>query len=136
MSTNGTNNLIIDFFKKYEFCLSIKDEFPKYLKKKMETLFNSLKLQSEKEIPIKYISKGEDNTFYLYLKEMELKYFSKLIPRPLSLILKHNLTQEEKDLFNADFFHVFNFTFTGKKNLKINIADNFKEVNRAWTKGL
>ena len=50
-----------------------------------------------------------------YLKERELKFFSKLIPQPVTLILKHYLTEEERDQFNSDFFHVFNFPLNSSK---------------------
>ena len=66
---------------------------------------------------------------------MELKYFSKLIPRPLTLILKHNLTSEEQEVFNGNLFHVLDFRFW-HDNLKVEVADNFNEVFREWIKDL
>jgi hypothetical protein len=126
----------VDFIKQYEFCIGIKSEFPKYVKTKMENTINSIDLETEKVTPINLLSIGDEETYYEYLKEKDLKYFSKLIPRPLSLILKHNLTPEERELFNADFFHVLSFRFRGHNNLKIDVADNFKEVYREWIKDL
>ena len=64
---------------------------------------------------------------------MELKYFSKLIPRPLTLILKHNLTNEENEFFKSDLYHVFNFRFWHNK-VKIDLSDNFQEAYREWIK--
>ena len=136
INEDDEKSCLIEFIKQYEFCLGIKTEFPKYLKTKMEKQKDLVKLEPEREIPIKFLSLGEEDTFYNYLKEIELQYFSKLIPRPMSLILKHNLTKEENELFNADFFHVLNFSFVGNKNFKISVADNFKEVYREWIKGL
>ena len=124
----------LDFLKQYEFCVESKAEFPIYIKNKIEKRINSLNLQVEEQIPINFFSTDDNDTFYSYLRENELKYFSKLIPQPVSLILKHNLTNEEKELFNADFFHVFNFRFWGKNNIKVDLADNFKEVYREWVK--
>ncbi|MHA1294200.1 MAG: hypothetical protein ACTSQJ_16225 [Promethearchaeota archaeon] len=126
---------LIEFFKQFEVCLDIKTEFPKYIKKKIENRINSFSLESEKLIPIYFLNTDKTDNFYNYIKETELKYFSKLIPRPVTLILKHNLTREEKDLFKAELFHVFNFRFW-HNNLKIEIADNFKEVYREWVKEL
>ncbi|MFX0188088.1 MAG: hypothetical protein ACFE8A_10165 [Candidatus Hodarchaeota archaeon] len=125
---------LLDFLKQYDFCIQSKSEFPKYIKNKIENKINSLNLQEDLLIPYKFFSIDENDTFYNYLKERELKYFSKLIPQPVTLILKHNLTNEEIELFNADFFHVFNFRFWGKNNIKIDLADNFKEVYREWVK--
>ncbi|MFX1394523.1 MAG: hypothetical protein ACFFAH_13235 [Promethearchaeota archaeon] len=125
---------LLDFLKQYEFCVESKSEFPIYIKNKIEKRINGLNLQVEEKIPINFFSTDENDTFYSYLRENELKYFSKLIPQPVSLILKHNLTNEEKELFTADFFHVFNFRFWGKNNVKVDLADNFKEVYREWVK--
>ncbi len=129
-------NHLIDFFRQYEFCIDIKTEFPKYMKNKIKTEVGLLNLQIEKKIPIKYINFDEKDTFSNYVKEMELKYFSKLIPLPISLILKHVLTNDEKELFNGDLFHVINFRFWGQNKAKSELADNFKEVYREWLKEL
>jgi hypothetical protein len=77
-----------------------------------------------------------DKTFYDYLLEKELKYFSKLIPKPVSLVLRHNLSNEEKELFMGDFYHVMNFKYWGQEYLKYEISDNFKQVYREWIKEL
>ncbi len=127
---------LLDFFKQYELSIGIKTEFPKYVKNKIETEINSAEIKKEKLVPIQYFKIDDDDTFYSYIKEMELKYFSKLLPRPISLILKHSLTNEERELFKADLFHVFNFRFWGNDKLKIKISDNFKEVYREWVKEL
>ncbi|MFX0073643.1 MAG: hypothetical protein ACFFAO_21405 [Candidatus Hermodarchaeota archaeon] len=127
---------LIEFLKQYEFCNKIKGEFPRYIKKIVEKEIVAIKPGFEEDIPINFFSLDNTDTFYDYLREFELKYFSKLIPRPLSLILKHNLTSEEKELFKSDLFHVFNFRFWSKKNLKVDISDNFKEAYREWVKDL
>ncbi len=126
---------LIEFFRQFDFCIKNKSEFFKYLKNKIEKNIKSLDPKPEELIPINFFE-IENETFYNYLKERELKYLSKLIPQPTTLILKHNLTNEEKELFNADFFHVFNFRFWGKDNVKIELSDNFKEVHREWVKEL
>jgi len=126
---------LIDFYKHYEFCIDIKTEFPKYIQNNVEKEINLLNIDREKIIPVKYFSIDGAEPFYNYIEERKLKYFSKLIPRPVSLILKHELTNEEKELFNADLYHTFNFKYWYKK-AKYDIADNFKEVYREWIKDL
>ncbi len=126
---------LIDFYKHYEYCIDIKTEFPKYVQSKVEKEINLFVNDQEKLIPIEYLNIGEKDTFKNFIREKELKYFSKLIARPISLILKHDLTTEEKELFNADLFHVFEFKYW-HKNTKYDIADNFKEVYREWLKNI
>jgi len=127
---------LIDFFKQFDFSIQHKSEFPKYIKSKIADKINSLNLQIEKLNPIEFFSIDENDTFSNYLRERELKYFSKLLPRPASLILKHHLTEKERDLFNSEFFHVFNFRFWGKNEVRIDVTDNFKEVYREWVKSI
>ncbi len=135
ISNEVEKEILIDFYKHYEFCIGIKTEFPKYLQNKVEKEINLFNIEQEKILSLKYLSIDEQNTFYNYIKEKELKYFSKLIPRPVSLILKQELTAEEVDLFSADLFHVFEFKYWHNK-AKYDIADNFKEVYREWIKKL
>ena len=126
---------LIDFYKYYEHCIDIKTEFPKYVQSKVEKEINLFTIVREKKIPIDYLNIDEKDTFQNYITEKELKYFSKLIARPLSLILKQDLTNEEIELFNADLFHVFEFKYWHNKT-KYDIADNFKEVYREWIRNL
>jgi hypothetical protein len=99
----------------------------------MKKELNNMNLQREELIPIDFFNLSKEETFYSYIKEKELKYFSKLIPRPLILTLKHNLTNEEKEYFNGDLFHVINFKFW-HNNVRFEMADNFKEVCQEWVK--
>ena len=135
ISNEVEKEILIDFYKNFEFCIDIRTEFPKYIQSKIEKEINLFRIEKEKIIPKKYLSVDENNTFFNYLKRKELKYFSKLIPRPVSLILKQELTAEEVDLFSADLFHVFEFKYWHNK-AKYDIADNFKEVYREWIKKL
>jgi len=135
ISNDVEKKTLIDFYKQYEFCIGIKTEFPKYVQKKVEKEINLFRIEQEKSAPKKYLSIDQQNTFHNYIKEKELRYFSKLIPRPVSLILKQELTAEEVDLFNADLFHVFEFKYWHNK-AKYDIADNFNEVYREWIKNL
>ena len=128
-------NLLIDFYKKFELCIDIKLEFPKYVQKKIETEVNLLNLNQSKVLPITLLNISEEDTLYKYINENELKYFSKLIPRPKSIILRHTLTNEEKELFKSTLFHVINFKYWHTKS-KFEISDNFKEVYREWIKEL
>ena len=124
---------LVDFYKHYDYCIGIKTEFPKYVQSKVEKEINLFITDQERLKPIEYFSVDEKDTFKNFVKEKELKYFSKLIARPVSLILKQDLTSEEKELFKADLFHVFEFKYW-HKNTKFDIADNFKEVYREWVK--
>jgi len=126
---------LIDFYKYYEYCIDIKTAFPKYVQSMVEKEINLFIPEQEKLIPIEYLNIGEKETFKNFINEKELKYFSKLIARPVSLILKQDLTNEEKELFHADLFHVFEFKYW-HKNAKYDISDNFKEVYREWVKNL
>ncbi|MFW9825426.1 MAG: hypothetical protein ACFFE4_20965 [Candidatus Thorarchaeota archaeon] len=122
-----------DFYSKYELSLGINEEFPKYVKSKINNTLNSLEYKIEETIPINFFSISKDETYYGYIENTFLKYFSKLIPRPLSLILKHNLTNEEKELFKGDLFHVIDFKFW-YNNVRFELSDNFKEIYREWMK--
>jgi len=126
---------LIDFYRHYEYCIDIKTEFPKYVQSKVEREINLFIDDQEKLIPIEYFTIDRKDAFVNFIKDKVLKYFSKLIARPASLILKQDLTAEEIELFNADLFHVFEFKYW-HKNAKYDIADNFKEVYREWIKNL
>ena len=126
---------LIDFYKHYEYCIDIKTEFPKYVQNKVEKEINLFNPEQEKLFPIDYLNISKEDTFRNFIKEKELKYFSKLIARPVSLILEQDLTSEEKELFNDNLFHVFEFKYW-HKNTKFDVSDNFKEVYREWLKNL
>jgi len=128
-------NLLIEFYKQYDLSINISTEFPKYINNKIKQEINILSPQFEEQVPINFFNLHGEDHFYDYIKELELKYFSKLIPRPLTLILKHNLTSEEKELFEGDLFHVLSFKFW-HTNSRFELADNFKEVYREWLKEL
>ncbi len=128
-------NLLIEFYKQYNLSMNINTEFPKYVNNKIKQEIKILSPQFEEQVPINFFNLNGEDHFYDYIKELELKYFSKLIPRPLTLILKHNLTSEEKELFGGDLFHVLSFKFW-HTNSRFELADNFKEVYREWLKEL
>ncbi|MCK4686949.1 MAG: hypothetical protein KAT66_02370 [Candidatus Lokiarchaeota archaeon] len=128
-------NLLIEFYKQYDLSINISTEFPKYVNNNIKQGINILNPQFEEQVPINFFNLNGEDHFYDYIKELELKYFSKLIPRPLTLILKHNLTSEEKELFGGDLFHVLSFKFW-HTNSRFELADNFKEVYREWLKEL
>ena len=124
---------LIEFYKQYELSLGINEEFPKYVMSKIRNELNQIDFQIEETFPINYFSINNNDTYYDYIENIFLKYFSKLIPRPLSLILKHNLSNEEKELFKGDLFHVLNFKFW-HSNVRFELSNNFKEVYREWMK--
>jgi hypothetical protein len=126
-------NYLLEFYRQYEFSIGINEEFPKYVKNKVRNELTLNIFQQEEQPPIEFFKIGGEEAFYNYIKDMDLKYFSKLIPQPLTLILKHNLTEEEKDLFKGELFHVINFKFW-HNNVRFELSDNFKEVYREWMK--
>ncbi len=133
ISKEGEKKLLLEFFKQYEFCLSIKNEFPKYVKSKIIDEIQAFSKKKEKIKTIDLLNTDNEDNFYTFLKEKELKYFSRLIPRPITLILKHNLTKEEKEAFKEDLFHVFNFRYW-HNSVKVEISDNFKSAYKSWVK--
>ena len=132
--TNEEEKLhLLEFFKQFEYCVEIKNIFPEYVKTKIEAELNFLDLKPEELTPINFFSIDGQDTFYNYIKEVELKYFSKLVPRPLSLILRHDLSKDESELFNGHLYHVVNFKYWHDYS-KYYIADNFIKVYREWEK--
>ncbi|MEE9377214.1 MAG: hypothetical protein V3V33_04170 [Candidatus Lokiarchaeia archaeon] len=123
--------LLFEFYKKYELSIDINTEFPKYVKNNIKIELNNLNPQIENVSPFNYFIIAEAETFYNYIENTELKYFSKLIPRPINVILKHILTNEEKELFKGDLFHIIDFKFW-HNNARFELSDNFKEVYREW----
>ncbi len=124
-------NLLIEFYKKYDLSTDINTEFPKYVKNNIKSELKNLNPQIESITPLNYFKLDETETFYDYIKNTELKYFSKLIPRPLNVILKHTLTNEEKERFKGDLFHIIDFKFW-HNNVRFELSDNFEEVYREW----
>ena len=133
ISDEFEKDALLDFYNKFEQCIDIKTEFPIYIRNLVEKEVNLLSSQNELLNPIEFFTINQEENFYSFIIETELKYFSKLIPRPVSLILKHDLTNEEKDLFKGDLFHIFKFKYWHKKS-KYDLLDNFKEVYREWLK--
>jgi len=135
INNSEEKSYLLEFYKQYEHCININVEFPKYIKEKIKKELRSLDFKEEILSPINYIEGDKEDNLYNYIKNWELKYFSKLIPRPLTLILKHSLTSEERDLFKEDLYHVLAFKFW-HKNARFELSDNFKEVYREWWKQL
>ncbi len=127
---------LIYFFEQYDYFLGIQTEFPNYIKNKIKHKINNINIPIDNLKPSEYLVLNEKETFYNYIKENELKYFSKLIPIPSKLILKHNLSDEELKLFKGDLFQVFDIKYWGDGFILVNLSDNFKEVYREWIKQL
>ncbi len=135
ITNSEERSLLLEFYKNYELSIGINIEFPQYVKNNIKNELNEINLQLENLIPSKFFSLDIDETFYNYIKKTELKYFSKLIPRPLTVILKHILTNEEKELFKGELFHIIDFKFW-HNNARFELSDNFKEVYREWVRDL
>ena len=130
-SNESNKSAFIEFYQKYDFCRSISTEFPKYIFEKIENEINLLSIPDETLKPMEIFKPKIGESYLDYLREKKLKYFSKLIPRPVSLTLIHQLTEKERESFKGDLFHIFNFKYWGKK-CSFEIMDNFKEVYRKW----
>ncbi len=135
LSNPEEKSLLFEFYKNYELSIDINTEFPKYVRNNIKNELNNLNPQLENTNPSNYFVLDQDETFYDYVKNTELKYFSKLVPRPSTVILKHILTNEEKEIFNGDLFHVIDFKFW-HNNARFELSDNFKEVHREWVREL
>jgi len=128
-------NQLSEFYELYKLCISIKTEFPNYMLNKVRTEINLMKTEIEMISPIDYFHINKETSFLTYLDEKRLKFFSPLIARPKTVIMRHHLTNDELELFAADLYHVLNFKYWHNK-VKIEISDNFKEVYREWLKEL
>ncbi len=131
VSNESEQNSLLEFYKQFEYCRGIATEFPLYIRKRIETEISILDMKQEELLPTKFLKLNEQDTFYNYIEEVNLKYFSKLIPRPVSIILNHTFTDNERELFKRELFYVLNFKYWANKSL-FEISDNFKEVYRAW----
>ncbi len=127
---------LLKFLDKYLYYKDVAGQFPEYLRKKFNKEIQNLIHSSEKSKPLAYLTKNGEKNFFNYIRETELKYYSKLIPIPKTLILKHLLTHEEKEQFKGDLFQVFEFNLMGEDKFIINLKDNFKEIFREWIKAL
>ena len=130
-SNDSNKSAILEFYRKFEYSKGISTEFPKYIQDKIETEINLMPNSPEELNPIEIFEPLVGDSFLNYLREKKLKYFSNLIPRPISLTLIHRFDENEREQFKGDLFHVFNFKYWGKK-CSFEILDNFKEVYRKW----
>ena len=126
---------LLEFYKQYELSIGINDEFPRYIMNKIRDQLSSLSPQIEEIKPSNFFNILNEETYSDFVEKNFLKYLSKLIPRPLTLILKHNLTNEERLLFKGELFHVIDFKYW-HNNVRLELSDNFKEVYREWMKKL
>ena len=124
---------LLEFYKLYDYCTSIRTDFPKYILNKIKTELNLLTNVNKPLLAVQFLNINENTSFLNYLEEKSLKFFSSLIPRPKTIIMQHQLTNEEKDLFTANLYHVLNFKYWHNR-VKIDVLDNFKEVYREWLK--
>ena len=124
---------LLEFYELYNYCISIKIDFPKYMSDKINTELTLMTNENGPISPIDYLKINQEVSFLNYIDEKGLKFFSPLVPRPTTVIMKHQLTNEENDLFIADLYHVLNFKYWHNK-VKVEISDNFKEVFREWLK--
>ncbi|TFF98862.1 MAG: hypothetical protein EU547_00185 [Promethearchaeota archaeon] len=120
--------ILLHFLDNYKFFLDIEREFPNYLRDLIIKEINNFDYKMDKSKPLELLNSDEEESFYNYIRETELKYFSKLIPIPSALILKQKFTTEELKQFKKDLFQVFDFNLIGDKKLVLQLKNNFKEV--------
>jgi len=99
--------LLLDFYKQFETSIDIGIEFPKYILQKIEKEVNITNFDDEIHEIFKSLN-DLSSSFYSYINETELKYYSKLIARPVSLILKHKFSDEENERFIQTLKKVLN----------------------------
>jgi hypothetical protein len=119
---------LLNFLDRYRFFLDIEKEFPKYFRRLIIQEIKELDYNLEREKPNSLMNTNKEQSFYNYIRETQLKYFSKLIPIPSKLILKQRFTNEELKQFKEDLFQVFDFNLVGDKKLILQLKNNFKEV--------
>ena len=124
---------LLEFYELYNYCISIRTDFPKYMLNKIKTELNLMTIENIPLTAVKYLNINEETSFLNYIEERNLKFFSSLLPRPKTIIMQHQFTSEERDLFVANLYHVLNFKYWHNK-VKIDVSDNFKEVYREWLK--
>lgn len=124
--------ILYDFFKQYELSLEIREEFPKYIRNLIENELKTLDSESEPLIPQNFINSEESQeSLYKFLERSELKYFSKLIARPLSVTLKHKIEGNERERVKGDLYHIFDFRFW-QDSIKIELKNNWNEIYKGW----
>lgn len=124
---------LLEFYEIFNYCTDMRTEFPKYMLNKLKTELNLMNNENNPLSPVKYLKINEETSFLNYIEERNLKFFSSLLPRPKTIIMQHQLTSKERDLFIANLYHVINFKYWHNK-VKVDISDNFKEVYREWLK--
>jgi len=132
VSEQEEHECLLDFFKQYHLSLEIRKEFPKYIKNLIVNQLKALDSKQELQAPINFINLGEpQESLYEFLERTELKYFSKLIARPINVALKHIIEGEERERVKSDLFHIFDFRFW-QDSMKIELKNNWNEIYRGW----
>ena len=127
-ANEGQKIQLLKFLDQYKYFLDIEKEFPKYFRGLITQEIESFDYNLEEAKPMNLLNINRDQSFYNYIRETELKYFSHLIPIPSTLILKHRLENDELKQFKDDLFQVFDFNLVGEKKLILQLKNNFKEV--------
>jgi hypothetical protein len=119
---------LLKFLDRYRYFLDIEKEFPKHFRRSIIQEIESFDYNLDNAKPMNLLNITQDQSFYNYIRETELKYFSELIPIPSKLILKHKFENDELKKFKDDLFQVFDFNLVGEKKLILQLKNNFKEV--------
>ncbi|MBD3351498.1 MAG: hypothetical protein GF364_08420 [Candidatus Lokiarchaeota archaeon] len=138
--------LMVLLFEQYEYSLSILDEFPSYIKQKISKILTqntysiapimasdylespTLKISTiNNEVIPKNQNKFKIFDFREFINELELKYFSKLIPRPARIILR----SIDRNAFEKTLYYNFDFRFW-KKFFKFTISSNWLAIKSKY----
>jgi len=124
--------ILLNFFEHYQYSLEIRKEFPTFIENIVLKEIKNIDLKQEPQIPIKYLFPDDSQeSLYEFLERTELKFFTKLIARPMTVTLKHILEEDEKDKVRDDLYHVFDIQFW-HNNLKIRLKNNWNDIYKEW----
>jgi len=125
-------SILLNFSKHYQSSLEIKQNFPKYIENIIIEDLKKIKFEPKPQIPLKFIFPDDSQeSLFEFLERKELKYFSKLIARPMTITLKHILDENEKDRVKEELYHVFDFQYW-HNNLKIRLKNNWNDIYKEW----
>ncbi len=128
-------------FEQYEYSLGIIEEFPAYVKQKMLKIVTQLSYTMESVPAIQYLSpkyeiqrKEIENEklhskldFFNFVYEFELKYFSKLIARPVCLKL---INREQKE-YDKPLIYSMDFKFW-ESFYKTSLSNNWFQIRSKY----
>ncbi|MFX1237681.1 MAG: hypothetical protein ACFE8P_08160, partial [Promethearchaeota archaeon] len=132
-SNNGETEELMIFLHHYEENIKKGDIILGLIRDLIEEKIDNIEIPWEDLSNLNERHSISKDSFHRFIQINELQYFSKLIPLPSSIILKHKLSKQEKAFFREDLFHTIIFKYW-HKHAKYSIADNFKTTFKEWEK--